>query len=225
MSSKAIMGFWQSDSGAVTVDWTVLAASVVGLGIASVAAVRVGTSALGDDIMNSLSSASVFALSYVADFAMPDLSQGAAIWAMGWGFDTSSDYDLNGWTRTAGLGGRVQFIRDGYMGVHSGSGDYMMDMGHYGNVALKRTVDLAAGETAFLQFNVVDPRNGNNGNGLDVYYGGQLIESIDPGAGPSRPYSIELIGGTGDGSNTLELRSRQATHDVLGVWIDNVTVR
>ena len=54
--------FLLSDSGAVTVDWVVLAASVVGLGVASVAAVQTGTSALGSDIDASLSSASVVAM-------------------------------------------------------------------------------------------------------------------------------------------------------------------
>lgn len=52
--------FLISDSGAVTVDWTVLAAAVVGLGVASVAAVRTGVGSLGSDISQSLSGASVF---------------------------------------------------------------------------------------------------------------------------------------------------------------------
>jgi hypothetical protein len=51
--------FLTSDSGAVTVDWVVLAAATVGLGVASVAAVRTGTGSLGQDIANSLASASV----------------------------------------------------------------------------------------------------------------------------------------------------------------------
>jgi|JI8StandDraft_2_1071088.scaffolds.fasta_scaffold10302_2 hypothetical protein len=52
-------GFLTSESGAVTVDWTVLAASVVGLGVGTTAVVRSGTSALGADINAALSSASV----------------------------------------------------------------------------------------------------------------------------------------------------------------------
>lgn len=51
--------FLTSDSGAITVDWTVLAASVVGLGVGGAVVVRTGTSALGTDINNALSSASV----------------------------------------------------------------------------------------------------------------------------------------------------------------------
>lgn len=51
--------FLTSESGAVTVDWTVMAASVVGLGLTSVAAVRTGQNALAGDINDALSSASV----------------------------------------------------------------------------------------------------------------------------------------------------------------------
>ena len=54
--------FLASESGAITVDWTVLAASVVGLGVGTTAVVRSGTSSLGTDIDSALSSASVAAV-------------------------------------------------------------------------------------------------------------------------------------------------------------------
>lgn len=56
------MDFYASESGAVTVDWTVLTASIVGLGLASAAAVRTGVVSLGGDIETSLSGASVASL-------------------------------------------------------------------------------------------------------------------------------------------------------------------
>lgn len=52
----------RDDSGAVTVDWTVLAAAVVGLGLATVAAVRTGTGTLATDIDTALSGAAVVSL-------------------------------------------------------------------------------------------------------------------------------------------------------------------
>lgn len=61
--------FLHSDSGAVTVDWTVLAAAIVGLGLSTVAAVRSGVISLGSDIEASLSSASVVALGALGDGA------------------------------------------------------------------------------------------------------------------------------------------------------------
>lgn len=51
--------FLRRDEGAVTVDWVVLAAAVVGLGVSAAAAVRSGTSDLGSDISSALSGASV----------------------------------------------------------------------------------------------------------------------------------------------------------------------
>ena len=53
------LGFLHAESGAVTVDWVVLTAAITGLGLASAAAVRTGTSDLGSEISTSLSGASV----------------------------------------------------------------------------------------------------------------------------------------------------------------------
>ena len=50
------------DSGAVTVDWTVLTAAIVGMGLASAAAVQLGVGSLGDGIRDALSQSTVAAL-------------------------------------------------------------------------------------------------------------------------------------------------------------------
>lgn len=54
--------FLGNESGAVTVDWVVLTAAIVGLGLAVITSVRSGVQALGTDISNSLTSASVVSL-------------------------------------------------------------------------------------------------------------------------------------------------------------------
>ena len=54
--------FLGNESGAVTVDWVVLTAAIVGLGLAVITSVRSGVTALGTDINNSLTSASVVSL-------------------------------------------------------------------------------------------------------------------------------------------------------------------
>ncbi|PZX38922.1 hypothetical protein LY56_02929 [Roseinatronobacter thiooxidans] len=46
--------FLRAEDGAVTVDWVVLTAALVGMGLTSVAAVRTGTSSVGDAIGASL---------------------------------------------------------------------------------------------------------------------------------------------------------------------------
>ena len=50
-----IKTFAADESGAVTVDWVVLTAAIVGLGIAVVASVRTGTMNIADQIETSMS--------------------------------------------------------------------------------------------------------------------------------------------------------------------------
>lgn len=54
-----LLRFLSDDTAAVTVDWVVLTAAAVGLGLASALAVGTGTGALGTDIGDSLTNASV----------------------------------------------------------------------------------------------------------------------------------------------------------------------
>ena len=54
-----IKNFAADESGAVTVDWVVLTAAIVGLGIAVIASVRTGTTSVGDQIQASLTSATI----------------------------------------------------------------------------------------------------------------------------------------------------------------------
>ena len=54
-----IKTFAANESGAVTVDWVVLTAAIVGLGIAVIASVRDGTADLAGAIETSLTNATV----------------------------------------------------------------------------------------------------------------------------------------------------------------------
>lgn len=56
---KFFKNFSKDEDGAVTVDWVVLTAAVVGLGIAAIASVRGGVDALATDINTSLTNGSV----------------------------------------------------------------------------------------------------------------------------------------------------------------------
>jgi len=57
-----IQNFKNDEAGAVTVDWVVLTAAIVGLGLAVIASVRTGAGALATDISSSLTGASVATL-------------------------------------------------------------------------------------------------------------------------------------------------------------------
>jgi Flp pilus assembly pilin Flp len=54
-----IKDFIASEDGAVTVDWVVLTAAVVGLGIAAIASVKTGVSNLADRISSAVSATTI----------------------------------------------------------------------------------------------------------------------------------------------------------------------
>ncbi|MEO1138640.1 MAG: hypothetical protein AAFW87_04205 [Pseudomonadota bacterium] len=56
---KLLKKFAASDDGAVTVDWVVLTAAVVGLGGGAIQAVSSGTGALGSSVSTSVATSSV----------------------------------------------------------------------------------------------------------------------------------------------------------------------
>ena len=51
---KITKRFKKDEDGAVTVDWVVLTAAIVGLGVAVIASVRTATTALGDAISTEI---------------------------------------------------------------------------------------------------------------------------------------------------------------------------
>ncbi len=56
---KSVKEFHNEEEGAVTVDWVVLTAAVVGLGVLALGAIKSGTGALSTKINNYLSTVSV----------------------------------------------------------------------------------------------------------------------------------------------------------------------
>ena len=56
---RIVERFWRCRSGAVTVDWVVLTAAIVGLGIAVMTSVGAGTTAYADKISSHLAKRSV----------------------------------------------------------------------------------------------------------------------------------------------------------------------
>lgn len=56
--------FWTEDTGAITVDWFVMTAAVVGLGVGATTVVRSGTDALGTDVQSALNGAQVASLGF-----------------------------------------------------------------------------------------------------------------------------------------------------------------
>ena len=209
--------FIQDETGAVTVDWTVLTAAIVGLGIASVGAVRQGTHALGTDIENALSNASV--ASILMPIAALDLSQTDGLEVTPWGWVATGSYQ--GWF-TIGSNDRIEISRSGQR-VTTPDGENWVDLEYFnGNVTLARVLDnVSTGQNLTLNFNAADS---NRSNAVDVYFGGEFVERIQPNSSAFTPYSISLTGGVGDGSNQLEFRGT-GPEDSVGVSLHGIEVR
>ena len=59
MLTEMIKNFCTNESGAITVDWVVLTAAIVGLGIAVLTSVGGGTTSLADKISSELATSDV----------------------------------------------------------------------------------------------------------------------------------------------------------------------
>lgn len=55
-----IHSFWKEDDGAVTVDWVVLTAAIVAIGVAVAAAMTTSTTSLSNDIWAYMDSLNLF---------------------------------------------------------------------------------------------------------------------------------------------------------------------
>ncbi len=211
------MSFIQDESGAITVDWTVLTAAIVGMGIASAAAVRTGTSALGEDINLSLSSASVARLfGPVAEF---DFDNVEGLTRTGWGWRAIGSY--GGWT-ASGDTNHIEIVESGHRGVHTPDGKNWVDLdASPGNLTLSRDLDnLVAGREYKLKFNAADS---GLTNGVDVYIGGQFVESISPGSIQFQAYEVAFTAAEGAGANQIEFRGTGVPNGI-GVSLHGIKI-
>lgn len=209
-----LQDFSKSECGAVTVDWTVLTAAVVGLGIASAAAVSTGTGSLTAYIQAAMTNA------YVAGAALATLSLDdiEGLETTSWGWRATGSHA--GWT-AAGVEQNFELVSSGRFGISTPDGGNMLDMdASPGNLGIARVLDnMTSGSTHNLRFNAADAI-GNNG--VDVYFGGELVGSVAPGQS-MESYSFELVEGSGNGSNELVLQGT-GPEDNVGAYIHDIQV-
>ena len=102
--------------------------------------------------------------------------------------------------------------------------------GSPGNIRIGQNIqNLVAGESYQLNFDVTDSESltavdGPNENVVDVFFGGELIATIDPsnvGESEFETISLTLVAGSGNGSDRLEFQGR-GPEDNIGVGLDNV---
>ena len=125
-------------------------------------------------------------------------------WQPGSGADTDG---ITGWTVTGSPVNTAGFVElervgDGYLGMHTSTHGAMIDMAASpGNIAIAQTVTGTLGQTYAIQFEAGAPFPTTAQ--LQVYWGGQLIGTIDP-TGPMTSYNYVVT--ANGGPQTLEFR-------------------
>lgn len=216
---RAIHDFITSETGAVTIDWTVLTAGLVGMGLAVTAVVSGGV----EDITRDTDSMLRQSVTRINDWGLNQLTNAGfedieGMLAAGWGF-YHADGSLAGWENLDDP--RLEVHHSGYQGVNA-TGGFMMDMdASPGNNSRGQVIQNAVdGQTYTVSFDAADPRLNN---GVDLYWGGELVGSVNPTGTEIQTYTLEVIGGSGDGSNMLMLTGT-GREDNQGAYIDNVSI-
>ncbi len=93
-----------------------------------------------------------------------------------------------------------------------------------GNIAIHQDVQgVVDGAEYTLSFSAGESAC-HDGNTFDVYWGGELVASIDPVNGGMQDYSFTVIGGAGDGSDRLQFVATGEGTDNIGASIDSVSL-
>ena len=223
--------FLRSESGAVTVDWVVLTAAIVGLGVASVGAVRVGTESLGTDVRSALENASVAAIMLFdpGQFNPNDMEDMVywenpsnpmhAHWLQYGGH-------LRGWDSAHDLSFRMDVMEarhHPWMAAAIGSDGYALDMigepGQHLNIQKSHALDV--GQTATVSFQAANAANGT----MNVYWGNELLGELNSlPVNEFQQVSYQVTGGAGDGSNMLRFESTGGD-GWRGVYVADVNVQ
>ncbi|WP_037217963.1 DUF5801 repeats-in-toxin domain-containing protein, partial [Rhizobium sp. IBUN] len=116
---------------------------------------------------------------------------------------------------------QLERVGDGYLGMHSSTNGYMIDLdASPGDVAVSQVLKLAEGESYTLTFEAGAAQAGSKH--LVVTFGGVVVLEIDP-PGQMTTFSISIVGGAGNASNTLEFKET-GDADYYGTFLANVSV-
>ncbi len=115
-------------------------------------------------------------------------------------------------------------VKDGWEGMADATdGDYFLDMAESpGQMDISQSVaGIEDGENYTLTFDAGD-RTSDLSNSMDVYFGGELIATVDPQQPDAfESFSFDLVGGSGDGTNTIRF-VETGTNDNVGISLDNI---
>ena len=136
----------------------------------------------------------------------------------GWG---SRIDQLDGWSYDARTGA-LDSVQEGYA-VDETDGDRMIDMeGNGDNVTLTQQIQGVESGTLYqLSFDTAMYERLPSAE-LEVIWNGEVVATITPESNTMQTQLLELLGGSGDGSNTLSFREVGTEGDKSGTYLDNI---
>jgi hypothetical protein len=136
----------------------------------------------------------------------------------GWGHAAKV---TQGWVLESG--DQFEIVDSGHRGIQASDGEHWLDMaGSPSNLAISQKIaGVETGENYRLSFDLADSIHDTT-DGIEVIWNGQVVARIDHQDASMTKFEMEVVGGSGDGSNVLRFRG---TGDVNNVGVSLDTVR
>ncbi|WP_283404417.1 cadherin domain-containing protein [Roseibium denhamense] len=128
---------------------------------------------------------------------------------------------IEGWTYQD-----VDVQQSDRQGAGTTDGDHRLDLSaNKSGFAAQQIEGMLEGQVYTFSFDAA-PRGGVGETVAEVYWNGELIDTIDPATTGKtwQNYSYEIVGGSGDGSDTLTFVEVGGGNKTFGTFIDNVSV-
>lgn len=127
---------------------------------------------------------------------------------------------LDGWSSLNGA--YFELIKGGNRGAQPSEGSYALDMSETMQrmEIMQQIGGLTAGDKLQLSF---DAGTRAAGTRMEVYWGGELLDTIAPTSLDAKRYVFEVVAGSGDGRDALVFREVGSNAE-LGVTLDNVAL-
>lgn len=127
--------------------------------------------------------------------------------------------EINGWTLESGSAFEIH--DSGHGGAEATDGQYWLDLeASPGHIEIAQRIEgLIDGIEYELSFDAIN--RGDDENGAFVLWNGEEVAELGP---DTKTYILDLIAGSGDGSNKLTFVNADETPDNVGLAIDNVVL-
>lgn len=135
-----------------------------------------------------------------------------------WGWRGDDAIAPGGWF--TGSGGVIDIHNSGSAAPSDGTNWLDMEAVTDIDTVSQSVQGIIFGQPYTLRFDAIDVIGDN---AVNVFWNGQLIDTVAPDSAAHQSYSYDLVGGSGDGSNTLTFQSLGPI-DMIGVAIDNVQI-